>query len=595
MGISITHNLVAMNAGRMFSINSKDRAKSTEKLSSGYKINRSADDAAGLAISEKMRRQIRGLSQGVENAQEGIGVCQVADGALAEVNAILHRITELSVKAANGTNSESDRQTIQQEIHHLLAEIDRIGDTTEFNQKRIFQGADEIRYNSDGTTMAEGDIPFSDFVLSDVDLGHFPFEDGSGANHLQLEAIVDNPDSIANGKVYRLIYGNGSTSSSSIRFTYEKDGQTITSPPVAFGSLEASNYISGTDITGNPYWSRDFVYTDPANGIGVKITQKVVADDSGTDEKNYHISYSFENTGTTDVSMDFMFHVDTAYNENDTCEGYFANGNRMDTTRIYSESGSPFTDGYTNNNIYDGVPDSFSIVDVNNALAFSEKISFPNGKPDSLSVGLYHDIDEWSYYDSLGSSFGHNAIGRDLGFSLLYNLNMTAGNSKDISFDYGIAATGNDANLQGVPLQKNNSPVGDHYGNLSLWIHSGAEAGVGQWLQFGEMNTKVLGINRLDASTVNGAEKALDEVKGALKYISRLRGDIGAQQNRLEHTINNEKNIVENTISSESSIRDTDMATELVRNANLNILQQAAQSVLSQANQQSNHVLSLLQ
>lgn len=136
----VAHNLSAMNAQRQFGINTRSKIKSTEKLSSGYKINRAADDAAGLSISEKMRRQIRGLTQGVENTQDGVSLCQVADGALAEVNDMLHRITELSVKSANGTNSEQDRQYIQEEISQILQEIDRIGDTTTFNEMHIFKG-----------------------------------------------------------------------------------------------------------------------------------------------------------------------------------------------------------------------------------------------------------------------------------------------------------------------------------------------------------------------------------------------------------------------------------------------------------------------
>ena len=134
----ISHNLLAMNAQRQFNITGNQKKKSTEKLSSGYRINRSADDAAGLAISEKMRRQIRGLDQGARNIQDGISMLQVADGALEEVQDMLHRVTELSVKAANGTNSDSDREAIQQEITEILAEIDRISDTTEFNERKLF-------------------------------------------------------------------------------------------------------------------------------------------------------------------------------------------------------------------------------------------------------------------------------------------------------------------------------------------------------------------------------------------------------------------------------------------------------------------------
>ena len=148
----ISHNMLALNANRQLNIITNQKNKNTEKLSSGYRINRAADDAAGLSISEKMRRQIRGLSQGVKNTQDGVSLCQVADGALAEVSEMLHRITELSVKSANGTNTAEDRKAIQQEIKQILKEIDRIGDTTTFNQRKIFvggaQGIDGSNINS---------------------------------------------------------------------------------------------------------------------------------------------------------------------------------------------------------------------------------------------------------------------------------------------------------------------------------------------------------------------------------------------------------------------------------------------------------------
>ena len=140
----ISHNMLALNANRQFNIINKNKAKSTEKLSSGYRINRAADDAAGLSISEKMRRQIRGLSQGVKNTEDGVSLCQVADGALSEVSAMLHRITELSVQSANETNSEQDRQYIQEEINQILQEIERISDTTTFNEKALFKEEENI-------------------------------------------------------------------------------------------------------------------------------------------------------------------------------------------------------------------------------------------------------------------------------------------------------------------------------------------------------------------------------------------------------------------------------------------------------------------
>ena len=134
----VAHNMVALNAQRQYGINLKSKSKVAEQLSSGYRINRAADDAAGLSISEKMRRQVRGLTRGVQNAQDGVSLCQVEDGALTEVTSMLHRLSELSVQAANGTNSNSDRVAIQTEVDQILTEIDRISNTTKFNEKYIF-------------------------------------------------------------------------------------------------------------------------------------------------------------------------------------------------------------------------------------------------------------------------------------------------------------------------------------------------------------------------------------------------------------------------------------------------------------------------
>ena len=136
----VQHNLTAMNSNRMLGLTTKTQAKSTEKLSSGYKINRAADDAAGLAISEKMRRQVRGLTQASANAQDGISAVQTAEGALNEVHDMLQRMNELAVKSANGTNQAEDKNYIQQEVSNLITEIDRVAATTTFNQKALLDG-----------------------------------------------------------------------------------------------------------------------------------------------------------------------------------------------------------------------------------------------------------------------------------------------------------------------------------------------------------------------------------------------------------------------------------------------------------------------
>ena len=140
MGMIVKHNLTAMNSNRMLGLTTSSQAKATEKLSSGYKINRAADDAAGLAISEKMRKQIRGLTQASLNAQDGISAVQTADGALNEVHDMIHRLAELTVKAANGTLSETDRNAVQSEVNQLVSEVDRVSTTTKFNETYLMRG-----------------------------------------------------------------------------------------------------------------------------------------------------------------------------------------------------------------------------------------------------------------------------------------------------------------------------------------------------------------------------------------------------------------------------------------------------------------------
>lgn len=158
MGMVVKHNLTAMNSNRMLGLTTASQAKATEKLSSGYKINRAADDAAGLAISEKMRKQIRGLTQASLNAQDGISAVQTADGALNEVHDMIQRLTELTVKAANGTLSESDRAAVQNEVDQLVTEIDRVSTTTKFNETYLLRG-------SNGGTMGKLSYKLADAAL----------------------------------------------------------------------------------------------------------------------------------------------------------------------------------------------------------------------------------------------------------------------------------------------------------------------------------------------------------------------------------------------------------------------------------------------
>ena len=178
----VQHNLTAMNSNRMLGITTGAQAKATEKLSSGYKINRAADDAAGLAISEKMRKQIRGLTQASANAQDGISAVQTAEGALTEVHDMLQRMNELAVKAANGTMSESDRAALQSEVDQLVTEIDRVSNTTKFNETYLLKG-------SNGGTAGKLTYKLATAAMANQSTG-INFDSKTGTANLTLSVVA---------------------------------------------------------------------------------------------------------------------------------------------------------------------------------------------------------------------------------------------------------------------------------------------------------------------------------------------------------------------------------------------------------------------
>ena len=342
----VQHNLTAMNSNRMLGITTKTQAKSTEKLSSGYKVNRAADDAAGLSISEKMRRQIRGLTQASANAADGISCVQTAEGALNEVHDMLQRINELSVKGENGTLTSVDRSYIQAEVKQLMSEIDRVQSTTTFNEQSLLDGS----FKNKGLQV--------------------------GAEAGQHIAIT-----IANMNTNELI-GKAIADKTQFKTQHLDDSADVTDTKVNY-----KEYVSGDDTT--------------------------------------------VNTLTADMLAKFY---------------------EFDSTKVVDDDNKPAAGGTI-------------------ALTDAEKATAPTAA---------------------------------------------------------------------------------------------------------------------DFAALNAFAKS------ALKTVSQQRSDLGAIQNRLEHTISNLDNIVENTTAAESQIRDTDMATEMVKYSNNNILTQAGQAMLAQANQSNQGVLSLL-
>lgn len=379
----VKHNITAMNSNRMFNLTNKSQAKSTEKLSSGYKINRAADDAAGLSISEKMRRQIRGLTQASSNASDGISCVQTAEGALNEVQDMLQRMNELAVKGANGTLTTDDRSYITMEVRQLMSEIDRVQSTTTFNEQNLL----------DGTFKNIG---------------------------LQVGA---------------------------------ESGQHIA---ITIGNMCTNDLIASALSKGICYQTND--KTPLCTGQDLPPLGNEMPDGK-------YYQYAWPGTST---------HVKIQYVNLNTVQPWSAAGHShllaaRDLTVFHSFSYSAITDERVKNRL---------TTDGTNLLG-------PTGGTEEALSGRAPDVRDFQALNAFA--------------------------------------------------------------------------------------------------------------KSAIQDVSETRSNLGAIQNRLEHTISNLDNIVENTTSAESAIRDTDIATEMVKYANNNILAQAGQSMLSQANQSNQSALALLQ
>ena len=455
----VQHNMQAMNANRMLNTTQSLQAKSTEKLSSGYKINRAADDAAGLSISEKMRKQIRGLDQASTNAQDGISAVQTAEGALTEVHSMLQRMHELAVQAANGTNSESDRQSIQDEIDQLTTEIDRVAETTKFNETYLLKG------NGKSTTLI---VAAKDAGIEGKLLGT-----GTGKTTFTMDALKTGESITIGSKGYTI----GSTT-----------GEVSTA--VAAVATGGTVTINGTEYT-----------------VGTK-------DDETT------------NTYTT-ASLQKMY----------------SDGDKViagtQTFKVMTDAGN------------DGIGD-------NDASVISKNQAY-NLINDELKKA--------------------SSIGTDPGKEAQVSHATPAANATQVTFNI---TEGTVEGIQGLQVGLHVGADADENNKISFTIDTMNSAGLG-----------VKGLNLVD-STGAKATYAIDAIADAVAKVSQTRSGLGAVQNRLEHTIANLDNVVENTTSAESQIRDTDMAEEMVQYSKNNILAQAGQSMLAQANQSTQGVLSLL-
>ena len=472
----VQHNMQAANANRMLNVTTSAQSKSTEKLSSGYRINRAADDAAGLTISEKMRKQIKGLDRASTNAEDGVSAVQTAEGALTEVHSMLQRMNELATQSANGTNSNTDRKAIQDEIDQLTTEIDRVSETTKFNETYLLKG--------DGAEK-EHNVNAHDAGLDGV-------------------TLTDKGDEVE----------------------------------VTLKTLNAGDKIS---IAGKNY----------TIGGEEADVNKLLTDAGVTDADKAKVTIN----GT-----EYTYYTKTADGKNNlTTPGFFATA-----------------------------PDK-----TNAAANYENVAAIAKLKSSTISAGGKSVTTMGTATDGVDDKDSSVITAKKAYMLETAEVLKASG----IGADKAPTATGNDA----LDTAKNEFTLTKGKVNyndaLSFNLHVGADADMTNKIavNIDSMNSAGLGIKGIKADTEQDATYAIDAIADAISTVSSQRSALGAVQNRLEHTINNLDNVVENTTTAESRIRDTDMAEEMVNYSKNNILAQAGQSMLAQANQSNQGVLSLLQ
>ena len=545
----VQHNLTAMNSNRMLGITQGTLSKSTEKLSSGYKINRAADDAAGLSISEKMRKQIRGLTQASTNAEDGISAVQTAEGALQEVQDMLQRMNELSVQASNGTLSESDRQDIQNEVDNLVTEVDRVSETTKFNETYLLKGdntvdkkttyeykqkqylAESTLYDDNGTEVKKGT------VLNNNATYH---TDRNAAGADALDKTDANDQSLLKA-----------TQVSFDVAVYASDGQGNVT------RIDANKAIDvGTTIYGNA--------VDAANGTNAyKISEDDVTDGI------------MEGTAAA---------IDGGKLKDAGGAGITANASVV--------SAKASVNLYTINANKETVIKAGESFLIANAANTFKSVTY-TAAGDNVTLA---DFGKYAQDAQLMDKDGNEVAGNGL-----YSYFDKDGKYKGGLYTYADAANPSIKDLKemsstevGVYVNKAQKETGA----LTLTLHVGADATKNNQIsvEIDAMSASSLGVEGLKVTGKDdtNALNSIETIKAALQQVSEQRSALGAVQNRLEHTIKNLDNVVENTTSAESTIRDTDMATEMVKYSNSNILAQAGQSMLAQSNQSNQGVLSLL-
>ena len=575
----IQHNIMAMNAYRNYNTNTSALAKNLEKLSSGYKINRAGDDAAGLAISEKMRAQITGLNAASKNVKDGISLVKTAEGAMQEVQDMLGRMKYLATQSANGTyDNEVDRANLQKEVDALKEEINRIADSANFNGQKLlngelaksgkatssnFKGWDSIKGAlAAGLTDVKATKAKDDILMANVTAG-----DVKGGEKFTMTIAMSD------GKKYDFEITAKLDPDDATKFNFvDKDGNELLSASLALtGNLKDDNIGAAFEKL---IEESDLGDTYDVSYAGGKITLEAKVAGAGP-----------ANVDAVDMKQ---------WDENGAAKAFGG------TNKIAGPDGTASVKG----------ADAYQSLDLGNALIFDhttdktalekavfeingEKFVFiEKGKVTDENIAKMKEagIEHWVETAAVGTA-GSGPAAADIA-KMVEKIKFTTGlDVKQGTNTAGVwadSATGThikigdgaSTNTVGGGLQLQIGDTADSYNQMKVFVS--------------DMHTKALGIDGLDITNPDNAATAIDTIMNAINSVSSTRGDLGAVQNRLEHTANNLSVMTENIQDAESTIRDTDVAEEMMAYTKNNILIQSAQAMLAQANAVPQGVLQLL-
>ena len=578
----IQHNIAAMNAYRNYNINTSAVSKNLEKLSSGYKINRAGDDAAGLAISEKMRAQITGLDAATKNVKDGISLVKTAEGAMQEVQDMLNRMVYLATQSANGTyDNDVDRNNLQKEVDQLQAEINRIADSANFNGIKLLDGSLDTSLKTTGEQDITA-ITNAFEIIADGQLGNEPQAGVFEVDFTNFEGVVKTA-----GDVKVSVFGKEVTVK-----TGAAVGDKFTGEDLA--KALAENYGNGESTKLDPYGVK---ITATQDGAKVKLTMDKAPSKAWDVSSAVKITGLAKPQGTAAGNQAQGIEVRTLVEPVDSSAGRLYAEGSIDLSKLDIEDGSTLTIGDTTYTFAVGKGSSFK--------SGENVIDLTDMTVDSIAAGTADTLgkiasrlttvaqNNKNFKVTATSQVGAAADGK------IYLTELEGGvdtdNYKLEGNPYDAMTTGTDKDGDWTGLIKFGKADTANMGTaLTLQIGDTSESFNQLKVSIGDIHTKALGIDKISIATQAGAAAAVNTIKNAINNVSSIRGTLGATQNRLEHTSNNLSVMKENIQDAESTIRDTDVAEEMMAYTKNNILVQSAQAMLAQANQIPQGVLQLL-